>query len=64
MTKKDVSNDVLYEKISNIEKDVAEIKNNMVYQAEWKPYKAFVQGAISLILLGVGGAIMALVINK
>jgi hypothetical protein len=64
MTKKNVSNDVLFEKISNIEKDVSEIKQNMVSQAEWRPYKAFVQGAISLVLLGVGGAVMALVINK
>ena len=64
MTKKNVSNDVLLEKFRNIEEKLDRIEANMVTQQEWKPYKAFVQGAISLVLLGVGGAVMALVLKQ
>jgi hypothetical protein len=58
-----IQQDILYikESVNNINK---KLEQDYVTRQEWTPYRTFLQGAISLILLAVGGAVMALIIKK
>lgn len=58
-----IANDIAY-----IKKDIADIKDtvskNYITREEFDPIKKVVYGLVSLILIGVVGALMALIINK
>lgn len=59
---------VLTEKITNIDKNVTEIKkkmeDNFVTKQEFEPYKRLVYGMVALILTAVMTALVASVIKK
>ncbi len=59
---------VIATKIDNLKDDIAELKEKintqLVTKDEFDPIKKVVYGLVSLILVGVIGAILALVIRK
>jgi hypothetical protein len=60
--------DVIATKIDYMQRDVAEIKSKLdaeyVTQDQFEPVKKLVYGMVSIILVAVMGAIVALVIRK
>lgn len=60
--------DVIANDISYIKRDVIEIKtrleNNYVTREEFEPIKRLVYGLVSLILVSVVGAVLALVVIR
>jgi hypothetical protein len=59
---------VMANKLNSIESDVSDIKQKLdahyVTNDQFEPVKKIVYGMVSLILLAVVGALVALVINK
>jgi len=58
---------VMANNVEYIKKDIDEIKerlsNNFVVKEEFEPVKKIVYGLVSLVLIAVVGAIVALVVN-
>ena len=63
-----VNQAVMLTKLNNLEKEVAEIKEQLgdkyVTQDQFAPVKSVVYGLVSVTLMAVVGAVIALVIKK
>ena len=63
-----ISNDVLLEKINNVQSDVKDIKvkleSKYVTQDQFEPIKKIVYGLVGLVLIAFAGGLINLVIQK